>query len=217
MAKFVGPGRSLRRKPSVYLWGILSGKKDERPAENPIGRNDGRGWRVVSNREHREIMKAFLSTLVLAALVAVVTVPGFAGGGQEAKQMTALEVKSLIQGLGFTTKDLETEVGKEKIEFMIEKGGYNVFIGAEVSPSKRFIWLTTLLGAVSEYPNFKDKAVELLAANGRVQPSFFYTTTKGNLMIAMAVDNRNVDPATMRQRIDKLATDVSESARLWKK
>ena len=67
-------------------------------------------------------MKAIHSIFVLAALVAVVTVPGFAGGGQEAKQMTALEVKSLIQGLGFTTKDLETEVGKEKIEFTKQPG-----------------------------------------------------------------------------------------------
>lgn len=162
-------------------------------------------------------MKAILSTLVLAALVAVVTVPGFAGGTQEAKQLSALEVKTMIQNLGHTTKDLETEVGKEKVEFMVTKGGYNVYIGAEVSPSKRFIWLTTLLGNVAEYPNFKDKAVELLAANGRVQPCFFYTTTKGSLMIAVAVDNRDVDPATMRMRIDKLSSDVSDNADLWKK
>lgn len=162
-------------------------------------------------------MKTVFAAIVLGALVAVISGPVWAGGQSDAKELTGAELRTLIGNMGLETKDLVTEPGKEKVEFKIERDGYNVFMAAEVSPSKRYIWLTTYLGSVSELPDFNERAPKILAANSKVQPSQFYTTEKGALMMAIAVDNRNVDPVTLRFRMDKLSQDVTSNVNLWKK
>jgi hypothetical protein len=89
-------------------------------------------------------------------------------------------------------------------------------MASEVSPSKRFIWVTSYLGDTSKIPGFESRAPRILQKNFSIQPSQFYTTDKGNLYMAIAVDNRNVTPVVLKWRIDKLAEDVASTAELWK-
>ena len=134
----------------------------------------------------------------------------------EDKPLTGPEVKTMVQNLGFEVKDLNTETGKEKIEFMVQRDGFDVWLASEVSGSKRFIWITAFLGDSTKIANFSARAPKMLEQNYKIQPSQFYVTDKGSLYMAIAVDNRNVTPAALRWRIDKLASDVTSSAELWK-
>lgn len=126
-------------------------------------------------------------------------------------KLDAAGLKSAVEGLGYETKDIGTGPGKEKYEFKIEKGGLNIPVGAEVSPSKNYIWLTVNLGSDSGKLNYQ----ELLKRNAKIQPSFFYLTSNGALMMAEAIDNRLVTSPIMRRVVDKLTTDVSDTKDLW--
>lgn len=162
------------------------------------------------------LTKSLFALAAVCGLLAAVALPGMAGAQTEEKALTGLELKALIQNMGYETKDLNAEEGKEKVEFMVQKDGFDVWIAAEVSASKRFIWLTTFLGPTSKISNFAVRAPKLLEGNARIQPCQFYVTDRGNLNIALAIDNRNVTPAVLRLRMDKVAADVASSNDLWK-
>lgn len=130
-------------------------------------------------------------------------------------QATVLEpadLQKMVDGMGYTTKMLNEEKGKEKFEFTIKAEGFDVPIAAEVSPSKNYVWFTVLLGKASE-DGAKNTA--LLKENFKIQPDFFYITEKGNLMMGIAVDNRGVSPAVIKRVTDKLSEDVSKTSKVW--
>lgn len=124
----------------------------------------------------------------------------------------ALELKGMVENMGYTTKLLNEEKGKEKFEFSITRPDFNVPVGAEVAPSKNYVWFTVFLGTP---PKSIDRHTELLRKNNAIQPSFFYITDKGNLMMAVPVDNRGITPAIVKRVTDKLADDVSKTASVW--
>ncbi|MFN8219365.1 MAG: hypothetical protein U0S12_04445 [Fimbriimonadales bacterium] len=147
--------------------------------------------------------------LLAAASVGVVALHSLQAG-----PITAPDLKALIEGMGYTTKALNEEKGKEKYEFTIKTEKFNVPIAAEVTPSTNYIWFTAFLGAD------KDDAVmhtALLKQNFKVQPTVFYVTDKGNLMAGVPVDNRGVTAAVIKRVTDKLAEDVSKTAEIWSK
>lgn len=121
------------------------------------------------------------------------------------------ELKSMVEGLGYETKVLNSEAGKEKYEFTIKLTDFNVPMGAEISPSGNYVWLTVFLGAMKPAHPFE----ELLRANGDIQPSFFYITKSGNLMMAVAIDNRQVTAAVLKRNVDKISADVSKTSKTW--
>ncbi|MEI7575508.1 MAG: hypothetical protein WCK51_01335 [Armatimonadota bacterium] len=139
---------------------------------------------------------------------------GFAGAqGDEASRLSAEDLKVMLTNLGHDLKQINAEAGKEKFEFTIKTPGFNVPVGAEISPSKQFVWLTVSLGALNE----KQDTKELLRLNGRIQPTQAYLTAKDTLMMAFALDNRAITPALMKNRIEKLTGDVEKSAPIWNK
>jgi hypothetical protein len=130
-------------------------------------------------------------------------------------QATVLEpadLQKIVEGMGYTTKMLNEEKGKEKFEFTIKAEGFDVPIAAEVSPSKNYVWFTVLLGKATE-DGAKNTA--LIKENFKIQPDFFYATEKGNLMMGIAVDNRGVNAAVVKRVTDKLAEDVSKTSKVW--
>ena len=152
----------------------------------------------------------------LTAIAVAASMLSFLPFQTEDKALSGPEVKTMIQNLGFEAKDLNTETGKEKVEFMLQKAGFDVWLACEVSGSKRFVWLTAFLGETSKIDNFAARAPKILEQNFKIQPSQFYVTDKGNLYMAIAIDNRNVTPAVLRWRIDKLVDDVTSTSELWK-
>lgn len=160
-------------------------------------------------------MKTILSCSVLLALVAAMAAPGVAGLQSDDKALDGPALRGVLENMGYSLKELNKEAGKEKFEFMIAKDGYDVYIAAEVSPSKRFVWLTSFLGETAKISDFDSKASKFLNRNTSIQPTQFYITDRGNLMIAIATDNRDLNPAVIRHRVEKLAGDVSATSDLW--
>lgn len=156
-------------------------------------------------------MKAGLLSCGLALGLPVIA--GLVVGQDTGKPLDPAGLKSMVVGLGYEVKDIGTEPGKEKYEFVVTTEGFNVPLGVEISPSKNYIWLTANLGATKETTDYQG----LMKANGIVQPCLFYVTKGGTLMIAMAVENRDVTPAWLRKGINKVAGDVSAQASVWNK
>lgn len=130
----------------------------------------------------------------------------------EDEKLDAAKLKDMVVNLGYEVKALNTEQGKEKWQFSVSKGGYDVPIGVEISPSTNYIWLTISFGEVKKDAKFE----ELLKKNGEIQPANFYITKKGFLMMGLAIDNRKVTPATMKRCVDLVAQDTADTADLWK-
>ncbi|MFM9871916.1 MAG: hypothetical protein ACKVQS_00460 [Fimbriimonadaceae bacterium] len=152
-----------------------------------------------------------LNNLVLGLSVMVPLVAGIAVTQEESKVLSAADLKSMIDGLGYESKDLSTEVGKEKYSLDVRTSSFNIPIGAEITPSKNYVWLTANLGAVSEKTNYEG----ILKANGVVQPTQFYVSNKGLLMVGLPVENHGVTPVWLKKGIEKLAKDVSDQSGVW--
>jgi len=136
-----------------------------------------------------------------------------AGKAQSCDPLDARKLKDMLTGMGYTVKDLNTEVGKEKYEVSITTTGFNVPISYEISPSKNFIWLIANLGKPKDETSTANAA--LLKQNGKIQPCQFYITEKGNLMMGLAVENRGLTPAIMKRHTEKITNDVSNTASYW--
>lgn len=139
---------------------------------------------------------------------------GFAGAqGEEPVRLSAEELKTMLSNMGHELSQINKEPGKEKWTFTIKTKSFNVPMGAELSPSKQFIWLTVNLGALND----KHDAKELLRLSGRTQPTQVYLSSKDALMMAFPVDNRSITPAILKMRIEKLTSDVDTSSTVWNK
>ncbi len=148
------------------------------------------------------------SIVAVAGIVAISSYVGY----RQTEPLDFNGLKSMVDNMGYTTKWLNQEAGKEKIEIATKNASFNVPVGAEVAASTHYIWLTVNLGPP---PKSVDKHTELLKQNSAVQPDFFYITSKGNLMLAVPVDNRAVSPAVLKRVLEKLSGDVEKTAPYW--
>jgi hypothetical protein len=125
----------------------------------------------------------------------------------------AAAAKRAVEDIGYETKELNKEPGKEKYEFKITRDGFDIPMGIEISPSKNYIWLTVFLGPAPKSDSTKN--ADLLRKNSEVQPCQFYVTSKGNLMLAYPLDNRGMSNPVLRAKVDKLAADVVKTKDVW--
>lgn len=129
-------------------------------------------------------------------------------GGETKLDSTGL--KGVIESLGYTTKVLSDSSGK--FEFTVSRGGFDIPVAAEISGSTNYVWLTVLLG---DPPKDAPKLQALLNWNFKVQPSHFYITDSTKLMVAIPVENRNLQNPWMRKAVDKIVDDVVKTAEAW--
>ena len=129
----------------------------------------------------------------------------------QAEKLNAESLKKMAEGLGFELKTLNTETGKEKYEIPVKTATLNIPVGAEISSSTNYIWLTVNLGPNSS----AKKHEEMLKSNGSIQPCFFYVSSKGALMMAEPIDNRGITPAILKRCLDKLVADVDKTSTIW--
>ena len=135
------------------------------------------------------------------------------GKGQDCKPLTRPQLRELLMQMGFTVNDIVKTEGKEKYEVSHPGPGFNVPLGYEISASTNFIWLTAFLGKPENLSD--EKSTEMIRKNADIQPCFFYVTASGNIMMAVAVENRGVTSAILRRHIDKIVGDVSNTATIW--
>ena len=162
----------------------------------------------------------------------VLAIAAFALYGFNAAQgqkLNAKQLRSTLTQLGYEVKDLNTKEGEEKYEVKITREGYDVFVAYEISPSTNYIWLTVLLGdfkvatsedmskSIADTIKKYELAVAMLKENSKIQPTNFYISSNGKLMLGLAIDNRAVDNAMLRTKSEKICADVVSSAALWTK
>lgn len=162
-------------------------------------------------------MKRALLPIGAAGLTAAVAffATGSATATSQAGTLDAAQLKTMIEGMGYETKALNSEPGKEKYEWVMKKPEFDVPIAGEISPSKNFIWLTAYLGKAPDESSPKNAAI--LKRIAKIQPCMFWVSDKGSLMIGVAVENRAVTPIIFKRHVDKLAEDVVSTADIWNK
>lgn len=152
--------------------------------------------------------------LPLFALL-LLTSLGLAGfTNYQSDQVSRKDLRTMLTQLGYDVKDLIVEEGKEKYSVTVTEGGLDIPIGYEISPNNAYIWLTVNLGAAPTTGT--PKTLALLKRNAKTQPSFFYITDSGRLMMALAIENRNVNNAVLRLRTESLSKNVVSSEADWK-
>lgn len=127
---------------------------------------------------------------------------------------TAL-LKKGIEDIGYETKTLNKEEGKETYEFKVTRGGLDIPIMAEITSSKSYIWLTAVVGFLKEGEGDAAKYRKLLQANAEIQPCHFFITKGDRLKIAIALDNRGMTNPALRKSVEKLANDVVGTKAIW--
>jgi hypothetical protein len=132
----------------------------------------------------------------------------------QAAPLTYSQLQNMATNMGFAPNQVSTGTDAPKFEIQTKAGTFNVPLGLEISSSGRFVWVTANLGVKTLSA---DQANEILKRGGSVQPTQFWYTSKGNLMIGMAIDNREVTPAYLKFVIDKVGADVVATADIWNK
>lgn len=151
-------------------------------------------------------MKVLARAAVIAGLIA------FTPMAAVADPLTYGGLKSMVENMGHTLKEISTTPGGEKFEVTISAGGFDVPVGFEVAKSTRYVWCTAYLGKSTLTG---ERAIALLSRGGSVQPTSFWITDKGDLKIGMAIDNRDITPAHLKFVMEKLAADVGSTADVW--
>lgn len=151
-------------------------------------------------------MKAILNAALAATLLA------FSAGAAVAQGIDAPQLKGMVQGMGYTVEDISDPGEPLKFEFTLVTENFNIPISLEVSPSGRYIWATCNLG---EKDIDEEAALGLLHANSEIQPTSFWISNSGRLMIGFPIDNRDVTPAHLKFVFDKLTSDVDGTADIW--
>jgi hypothetical protein len=131
---------------------------------------------------------------------------------QAPAELDHVELKKLIEGLGYEIKETPLEKGGATYEFTEKDEDFTVPILAEISESKRYIWLTVFLG---EPPKDVAKHTALLKHNADIQPAFFYVTKSDKLKVGLAVDNRGFTAPHLKRVITLLVDGVSSTAKDW--
>jgi len=154
------------------------------------------------------------ATLLLALLLGASEIPVRGDDPPAPQTLTAEELKKLVDGLGYESKVLSAEAGSEKWQFKVTQGGLDIPVAYEVTSSRNYVWFTVHLGTITD-ETLKVKAPALLRKNLDVQPSQFYVTEKNNLMLAIPLENRALNPGWVRRSIEKLVADVVGTASVW--
>lgn len=146
--------------------------------------------------------------LILVVVFSAIALVGF----QNSDRVDRKQLRDMLVQLGYDVKDLDATAGSEKYSFALQRSGLNIPVAAEISANERYIWLTVFCkeGAPSG-----DKAVTLLKRNTDIQPSQFYLTKSNKIMIGLAIENRGVTNAVLRDRVEKIADDVSNTKDDW--
>ena len=157
-------------------------------------------------------MNQYKSVAFLVALFCTCFFPLF-GNAQNCDVITRAQLKEKLEQMGFEVKTINEKAGEEKYSVSHPGSGFNVPVGYEISPSTNFIWLTTFLGKADTTNAVK--SLKMVRENANIQPSFFYITAKGNLMMGVGIENRGITTAILRRHIDKLVADVSKTSAIW--
>ncbi len=120
------------------------------------------------------------------------------------------QLKQMVANMGYTP--LEAGADAKLFEITLTTASFNVPIGFEVTGSGRYVWARTTLG---QFDLSDEAAVDLLKSNSTTQPVMFWITSSNQLVVGMAIDNRDITPEHLRFVMDKIASTVDQTAPIW--
>lgn len=155
---------------------------------------------------------SFLILLSFCFTVPAIAQGNVGGSAGDCGPINQARLKELLVQLGHTVKDIVATPGKEKYEIKINKGGLDIPMGLEISPSTNYIWLTVNLGKA---PSDSLKYFKFIKQNSKIQPALFYVTDAGNLMMGLPVDNRGINNSLLKRYTEFIAGKVADTKDSW--
>ncbi|MCC7433380.1 MAG: hypothetical protein IT363_01750 [Methanoregulaceae archaeon] len=146
---------------------------------------------------------------LLAGLVALGVAVPFV---QTPSELDHEGLKKMITGLGYEVKEEKLEDGGATFEFVEKPEDFTIPILAEISASKRYIWLTVFLG---DPPKDVAKHTNLLKHNAETQPAFFFITKSNKLKFGLAIDNRGLTSEHLKRVIGLVVEGVTSTGADW--
>lgn len=155
----------------------------------------------------------------IGAAIAV-SLCGFTGGltGLPAMAQTtshALDdasLKTMLDGLGYDVKPLNSGF---LITYSVDT--WSLYVQVVLSPDGTKLGLNANLGQVDDLSTISAKKwLELLEANGRIDPSAFYVDEANRkLYLHRVMDNRDVTPALLRGQFENFVKNITDNGDLW--
>ncbi|MBS1735360.1 MAG: hypothetical protein JSS98_01995 [Bacteroidetes bacterium] len=146
--------------------------------------------------------------IFLVALVATTTLSAQTIINQCAP-INSSQLKTMLSQLGYEVKD----AGTSSYTIVSTRDGSTLPILAQLSGNTENIWLTINLG---DADSLNTKKNYLYLKESSYSSNFFYVS-EGKIIIAQKIDNRGIDNALLRKRIDGLTQEAVASTYLWGK
>lgn len=160
-------------------------------------------------------MRPFLlaaALLMTAASTAPAVLPTAAIAAPAQRGAVTMPVlRRMVEKLHHETRDIEGQPASAGFEFTVVEDDLDIHILAEFSESGNYVWFKV---ALPDPPKTVD-GFEFLRRNAATQPAHFYLYEDGELGMAVPMDNRLVDAASVQRAIDILVGGVTSSKDLW--
>lgn len=121
-------------------------------------------------------------------------------------------LKTMLDGLGYDTKTLNKGF---LITYSVDT--WSLYIQMVLSPDGTKLGMNANLGEVGDLSNVPAKKwLDLLAANGTIDPSSFYVDEPNKkLYLHRAIDNRDVTSAFLRGQFEIFVKNITDNGDLW--
>lgn len=144
-------------------------------------------------------------------------------GPGEGRRLTETDVKSMLEKMGHEIETLTTTSGALKFQVRLKRGNWTIPLTAELSPNKRFLWISNFVGPMPEDSTpLGDALARLLEANWSNAPAFFsinVADTKAGkqrrLYLQRPMENQGITETELSQVIDAVADVVQRTAPIW--
>jgi hypothetical protein len=126
--------------------------------------------------------------------------------------LTDESLQAMLTNMGYTPKALS----KGFLISFKRESSWTINMQLVLSPDHTKLGFNANLGKVEEASITAAQWVELLVANGDIDPSAFYFDRKQQkLYLHRSLDNRAVTPEFLRRQIETFAGQVTSTEKLW--
>lgn len=152
-----------------------------------------------------------LRFIAIAMLVSAGSLVARGGPVVQNEQWSRADLNKTLQQMGYETKSLGDE---ETSSYTFETGAsWKIYLSAQVSASKKYVWILVNLGDVTETTKFQ----QLLKANSSIQPSHFYINSTDKLYCGVPLENRELNPVRLKTGIDMIIKSITDTQDAWAK
>lgn len=120
-------------------------------------------------------------------------------------------LRQILTDMGYAPKALS-----KGFLIVLKQGTWTVNMQLVLSPNRTKLGINSNLGMVDEATVTSAQWLELLIANGDIDPSaFYFDRTQKKLYLHRSLDNRAITPEFLRGQIESFASNVLKTENLW--